>query len=57
MMRRAILIAVVLCCFVVAGDGEARGLRTTMTGADFLKVCKIAEHEWIGFCNGYIQAA
>ena len=56
-MRRAILVAVVLSCFVAAGEAAAQSSEVTMTGADFLKVCTIADPEWIGFCNGYIQAA
>jgi len=54
-MRQAILIAVALSCFVVVG--EARSSEMTLTGADLLKACTVADHEWIGFCNGYIQAA
>jgi len=30
---------------------------TQLSGADLLKVCTIADSEWIGFCNGYLQAA
>ena len=56
-MHRAILVAVVMCGFVVGGDREARSSEMTMTGADLLKACTIANHEWIGFCNGYLQAA
>jgi hypothetical protein len=54
-MRQAIRIAVALSCLVVVG--EARSSEMTLTGADLLKACTVADHEWIGFCNGYIQAA
>jgi hypothetical protein len=29
----------------------------TLNGAQLLKACTRADHEWIGFCNGYIQVA
>ena len=56
-MRRAMVIALALFCFVGGRNGEARGSEMTMTGADLLKACTLADHGWIGFCNGYIQAA
>lgn len=30
--------------------------KVTLTGADFLSACSKADMEWIGFCNGYVQA-
>ncbi|RWB66809.1 Rap1a/Tai family immunity protein [Mesorhizobium sp.] len=30
---------------------------TQMTGAGFSSACTRANESWIGFCNGYIQAA
>jgi hypothetical protein len=52
-MRRAILVAVALSWFVAAEEAAAQSLN----GAQFLEACTKADHEWIGFCNGYIQAA
>jgi hypothetical protein len=57
-MRRAIRVAVVVSCFVAAEEeAAAQSSKMTMSGADLLKACTIADHEWIGFCNGYLQAA
>ena len=54
-MRRAILIAVASCCFV--GEAAAQSSEMTLTDAQLLKACTTADHEWIGFCNGYMQVA
>ena len=53
---RAILVAVALSC-VVAAEAAAQSSEMTLNGAQLLKACTTADHEWIGFCNGYMQAA
>jgi hypothetical protein len=53
-MRRAILIAV-LSCFVAIGEATAQSSEMTFTV--LLTACTKADYEWIGFCNGYLQAA
>ena len=57
MMRRAILVVAMLCCFVSGEEAAAQSSEMTMTGADLLKACTKADQDWIGFCNGYLQAA
>jgi hypothetical protein len=56
-VSRAVLTAAVLSCFVVAEGAVAQSSEMTLNGAQFLEACTKADHEWIGFCNGYIQAA
>ena len=56
-MRRAILIAVALSCFVSTEEAAAQSSEMTFTGAQLVTACTTADHEWIGFCNGYLQAA
>jgi hypothetical protein len=56
-MTRAILVAAALSYFAAAGEAAAQSSEMTLNGAQLLKACTIADHEWIGFCNGYIQAA
>jgi hypothetical protein len=56
--RIGIIVSVVVSCFVAAEEeAAAQSSKLTMSGADLLKACTIADHAWIGFCNGYIQAA
>jgi Rap1a immunity proteins len=57
MMPRAILIAAALSCFVAVGEAAAQSSQMMLKGAQLLKACTTADHEWISFCNGYIQAA
>jgi hypothetical protein len=58
MMPRAILVAAALSYFAAAGEeAAAQSSEMTLNGAQLLKACTTADHEWIGFCNGYIQAA
>ena len=54
-MRRTILTAA-LSCFVAA-EAATQSSEMTMSGAQLLKACTIAKPDWVGFCNGYIQAA
>ena len=54
-MIKAILIAVTLACF--AGGAAAQSSEMTLNGAQLLSACTKADPEWIGFCNGYMQAA
>ena len=56
-MRRAILVAVALSWFVAAEKAAAQSPEMTLNGAQLLEACNKADQEWIGFCNGYIQAA
>jgi hypothetical protein len=48
----------VLFCFI-AGRGEAAGQTSeqVFTGAKLLEACTKTDYDWIGFCNGYLQAA
>jgi Rap1a immunity proteins len=57
MMPRAILVAAALSYFATAGEAAVQSSEMTLNGAQLLKACTTADHEWIGFCNGYIQAA
>ena len=57
MMPRAILVATALSYFATVGEAAAQSSEMTLNGAQLLKACAIADHSWIGFCNGYIQAA
>ena len=56
-MRRAILFAAGLSCLIPMEEAEAQCSEMTFTGAQLLKACITADYEWIGFCNGYLQAA
>jgi Rap1a immunity proteins len=56
-LPRAILVAAALSCFAATGEAAAQSSEMTLNGAQLLKACTTADHEWIGFCNGYIQAA
>ena len=35
---------------------SAQDSKTVLTGADFLTACSRSDPQWIGFCNGYVQA-
>jgi hypothetical protein len=52
MVTAALLIGV-----VAEEEAAAQSSKMTMSGADLLKAGTIADYAWIGFCNGYIQAA
>ena len=56
---RSILAGIVLAAMLIGGapGREARSSELTLTGAQLLSACTKPESDWIGFCNGYIQAA
>jgi hypothetical protein len=56
-MPRTILVAAALSYFAAVGEAAAQSSEMTLNGAGLLNACTRADHEWIGFCNGYIQAA
>jgi Rap1a immunity proteins len=56
-MYRAMLVAAIMSFVVLADGAMAQRSETTLNGAQLLKACTTADQEWIGFCNGYIQAA
>jgi hypothetical protein len=49
---RAALIALLLMFASQAGAGG-----TTLNNENALRVCALADMDWINFCNGFIQAA
>ena len=48
---------VVAACVVVSAAKAAQGPDLALSGAALLSACTRADQEWIGFCNGYLQAA
>jgi Rap1a immunity proteins len=56
-MSRLVMVAAALSYFAAAGEAAAQSSEMTLNGAQLLKACTTADHAWIGFCNGYIQAA
>ena len=56
MVRTALII--VACLFITKPTSAmTQGSELTMSGAKLLEACTIAERDWVGFCNGYLQAA
>lgn len=57
-MKFTTIVAVLTFCSAIV-SAEAATQRSTMTlsGSQLLDACTRADPEWIGFCNGYIQAA
>jgi len=56
-MRLTLPVALVLVLSCFASTELVRSSELTLTGAQLLKACTQEDFEWIGFCNGYIQAA
>jgi hypothetical protein len=56
--RVALFVSVLAIAGVVSFSlDRALANPNAMTGEGLLDVCTRAEADWIGFCNGYIQAA
>ena len=55
-MLRPALIALALLCFW-PGKAEPKSSEIVFSVAQLLDACTRADYEWIGFCNGYLQAA
>jgi hypothetical protein len=56
--RVALFVSVLAIAGVVSFSlDRALANQNAMTGEGLLDVCTRAEADWIGFCNGYIQAA
>jgi hypothetical protein len=49
--------SVAIAAMMLAASITSAGADMTLNGAQLLKACTRADQEWIGFCNGYIQAA
>jgi hypothetical protein len=56
-MLCAQLFAACLTCFASVEGAAAQGSELTLNARQLLIACTEVDHEWIGFCNGYIQAA
>lgn len=51
---RYIALVILGCSIRVSANA---GSQMTLNGAQLLHACTKLDHEWIGFCNGYLQAA
>jgi hypothetical protein len=56
-MRQAIPIAVTACLVMSGARAAAQSSDLMLSGNALLAACTRTDHEWIGFCNGYLQAA
>jgi hypothetical protein len=56
-MRRAILIAISCVLIMNPMKALARSADTVFSGAQLLDASTRKDQNWIGFCNGYLQAA
>jgi hypothetical protein len=55
--KHATLLLGLMSSVAAPGEATAQSSEMTLNGAQLLKACTIADQSWIGFCNGYIQAA
>lgn len=56
-LREVAAVVLALSCFAAPGPSVAQRSGMTLNGAGLLEACTRVDYEWIGFCNGYIQAA